>query len=115
MTTKASDDEQRGDQTEFLADDGKNEIGVVFGHKAEFLAAIAEAEAGPAAGAKRNHRLIRLIAGAFLVLFQIPPAENALHAHRVVQNGNRQARRAEATGGMRCVSSGRRPRAASSR
>ena len=98
MTTNASNNEQRGNQAEFLADDGKNKIGVVFRDEAELLAAVAEAEAGPAAGAERNHGLVRLITDAVLVLFQVPPAENAPQAHRVMQEGNRQAGGAEQNG-----------------
>src|ERR1035437_2440578 len=56
---EGKNNQQRGEQTQFFADDGKNKIGVMFWNPAEFLASVAEAKAGPAAGAERDHRLIR--------------------------------------------------------
>ena len=50
---------KRRNQAEFLADDGKNEIGLVFGNKAELLEAVAQTQACPTAGAKRDHGLDR--------------------------------------------------------
>ena len=40
------------DETEFLADDGEDEVGVRLGQRAPLLAARAEAEPPPAAGAE---------------------------------------------------------------
>ena len=71
---KRDHDEQRGDQTEFLADDGKNEIGMMLGNPAEFLPAVAKAKTGPAAGAESDHGLIRLKTHVILALLGIKPA-----------------------------------------
>ena len=57
-------DEQGGDQAQFLADDGKDEVRVMLGNKSQFLPAIAESEPGPATGAEGEHGLVGLIARA---------------------------------------------------
>ena len=44
MMTNAEHDEQRRDQTEFLADDGENKIGVVFRNEPQLLPSVAQAK-----------------------------------------------------------------------
>ena len=57
---ESGDDEHGSNEAEFLSDDGKNKIGMMFGNKAELLAAIAETFAGDAATAQGDHGLVGL-------------------------------------------------------
>ena len=66
----------------------------ISGTIAEFLQAVAEAEAGPAAGTERDHGLLRLQRRAARMRLGMQPRGNAPHAHRVVQQGKGQRRRA---------------------
>ncbi len=81
---KSGDDQQRGDQSEFLADVGENKIAVNFRQKTEFLPAIAQAQAGPTAGTHGDFGLFRLQRRAAGVGFGMQPRINASTAHRVM-------------------------------
>ena len=98
MTTNASEDQQRGNQAQFLANDGEYEVALDFRNETQFLQSVAEAEAGHAARAKRDHALLRLKRCAVQMFLRVQPGGDAVHAHRVVQNGNRQSRRAAQRG-----------------
>ena len=81
---KGNDHQQSCNQTQFLADDGKDEVRVVLRHEAELLATVAQAFAGKAAAAKRNHRLVSLHPLCLLGFLHVQPGVNALGTHRVV-------------------------------
>ena len=61
--TKSQHHRQRRDQAQFLANDRENKIGVMLRDEAQFLAAVAQAQARPAAGPKGDHGLPGLVAG----------------------------------------------------
>ena len=52
---------QGADESQFFSHDGKHEIGIRFGQKAELLPALAQPDAKPAAGAHRDERLVELV------------------------------------------------------
>ena len=84
-------DRERGDQAKLLADDGKDEVGMVLWEEAtptpELLTAVAQTQPSPTAGTKSNHRLISLIARAILALFGMEPGQNPGQPHRIVDEG----------------------------
>ena len=65
---------------------------MVFGNKAEFLAAIPKAQPKPSPATQRNHRFVRLVSDPVLVFFGMNPRHDAAQAHWIMQKGDGQAR-----------------------
>ena len=82
VNDKERDDEQRADETEFLANHGIDEIGVRLGQVKQLLLAFHQADAGKPSGAHSNQRLPQLKASALRVGAGIPKREKAGHAIR---------------------------------
>ena len=91
---KRQHDQQRGHQSQFLADVCKNKVRLDFRQVAVLLHPVPQPHAQPAAGAKAYHRLLRLTRRIVQMLLRMQPGKNAVHAHRIMPNGNGQRRHA---------------------
>ena len=68
---------------------------MVFGNEAEFLAAIAEAQAGDTAGTQRDHGLISLQSFVHFRFFQVQPGINPFRAHGIFPEEKTQRDRSQ--------------------
>ena len=78
------DDQESGNQPQFLTNHRKNEIGVMLRNKAEFLTAIAQSYPADAPRAERDHGLIGLHPFIHFGFFQVQPRIDSFRAHRVL-------------------------------
>jgi len=74
-----ADHHRDADETEFLCDDGEQEVGVRLGQVEQFFDAAAQPQAQPFAAAEGDQRVRQLVALAVRVGERIHEAEDALH------------------------------------